>query len=94
MTQQELADAVQLDRSMIGKMEAERVFISPEVFRRLTATLRSLNPLAFVNAIGYTVTAPGEARLPRALLERLLAMSPEQHQALLAILPDPRGRRP
>lgn len=73
----ELADRIAMSPSMVSRLEAEKVFIEPDVFRRLCQELRSLSPVALLNALGYEVTVPGADRLPPQLVRDLLALSPD-----------------
>lgn len=73
----ELADRIGMSPSMISRIEAERAFIEPDVFRRLCQELRALSPVQVLNALGYEVTVPGADRLPRGIVQDLLSLSPE-----------------
>lgn len=80
MTQAELGEAIQLDRSMVGKMEAGKVFVEPEIYRRLVLALPSLRPVELLNALGYEVPVSGVTRLPPALVRTLSQLDAEQLQ--------------
>lgn len=73
----ELADRINMSPSMVSRLESGKVFIEPDVFRRLCMELRALSPVAVLNALGYEVTVVGADRLPRQLVLDLLSLSPE-----------------
>lgn len=85
MTQAELGEAIQLDRSMVGKIEAGKVFVEPETYRRLVFALPSLRPVELLNALGYEVPTSGATRLPPELVRILGQLDAEQRQIVLRL---------
>lgn len=74
----ELAAAADMDRTVLGKMEKDGVFVEPEVYRRLTRALSTtLSAVDLVNAIGYTVDATSQAKLPPGLVDLLAVLEPD-----------------
>ena len=49
----------------------------------------SLSPETLLQAMGVRLTPAAAARLPRPLINKLLALSPERLHALAELLPDP-----
>lgn len=81
-----LADRIGLSPSMVSRIESGSVFITPDVFRRLTTELRSLKAYELANALGYEVTVAGADRLPRQLVRDLLEMNPDDLLALARLV--------
>lgn len=88
-----------MDRTVLGKIEKDQVFVEPEVYQRLTRVLRNtLNPVALVNAIGYPVNATSEANLPPGLVDLLARLGPDDFAVIeriargLSLVPASRSR--
>lgn len=79
MTQAQLAEQVGVAPSTLNRWEnqAKPPAIKPLQFRKLSSALRSLDPIALLNAMGYEVAASGAQRLPTQLVRDLLSLSPE-----------------
>lgn len=86
LTQAQLAEEVKLDASMISKIEANKAYIEPDVFRRLTSALRALSPVELVNELGYELTTPAALRLPKGLVQDLLDMTEQELDAVALLV--------
>lgn len=99
-TQDDLADRLNVHRSLVARWEAGRITPSIPQANSLIAVL-PLSAERFFVALGANLTPPAAARLPRGMVEAILALPPEdwylverlargllaQHQAGLVGLP-------
>ena len=67
----ELAAELQLDESMVSKIESEKASITPAVYQQLVEALPTLKDPVFVEAIGYPVRVP---RVHRVIPPKILAL--------------------
>lgn len=78
-----LASMLEVDPTMVGKLEREEVNVSPQVYSRLVSGgLSTIRPVALLNAMGYPVTVQGADRLPIALVRDLLRLDDEELRAI------------
>jgi transcriptional regulator with XRE-family HTH domain len=78
LSQPQLADKLNVDPSMVSRIENERVRISPELFVGLTHILRTLRPGELIEAMGYPIGLSRQQRkIPRELLDALEEIDPQ-----------------
>lgn len=86
-TQTELGERVEEAMTTISNWETERIRPSIEQGNALVIAL-GLSAEMYWRACGVVLTPPAAARLPRTLLEKLLALPPEKLRSLEDILPE------
>jgi transcriptional regulator with XRE-family HTH domain len=91
----QLADRIARKPSTVRRLEAEETEPSVEQINALVAAL-PISAEELLRLMGVSLTLPAAARLPKALVDELVALSPAQQQVILALvreLPKGPGRR-
>ncbi len=82
LTPDQLGERMGRTKGIVYRLEAEEQQPTVEQINVLVSTLR-LSAEELLRAMGVNLTPPAAAKLPRPLIELLLLMTPQQHQALL-----------
>lgn len=85
MTPEQLADALGQSVSTVRRIERGDGELKIAQVNALTAAL-PLSAEELLRAMGYHLSPPASSRIPRPLLEELLARGPEEWDALLTLL--------
>lgn len=83
--QETLADRLSVSIATISNLEREVSSPNPDQFNRLVLVL-GLSPETLLDKMGYQLSPPGAARLPRNLVQALLRMTPDELDALSVLL--------
>ena len=92
LSQAELAEELSISPSYMSRLEKGGSFIEPPLFQKLISALRTISPIALIEANGYPITTRRAVTLPPALVQDLLEMTPDELDAL-ALLVHRRGHQ-
>ena len=88
MTAEELAERLGKGKAIVYRWEAELQEPTIEQVNKLVSVL-PLSTEQLLVAMGANLSPRAAANLPRPLINKLLALSPERLHALAELLPDP-----
>lgn len=78
LSQAELADRMNVDPSVVSKLESGKAALSKGMFTSLVMALHStIRPVDLIRAMGWTVPLGAEANLPPDLADAIVHMNPE-----------------
>lgn len=98
LTQVDLAERLNTSNTTVSNIEREETFPSPDQVNGLVVAL-GMSPELLLAAMGFQLTPPAAARLPRTLVQGLLEMTPEElagleYLVLRRVRPDHPTRAP